>query len=164
MKNHPVRLICAVCEHPRLESINEYLARGGLIQPGEVIFKPLKSAELRQHRDNHLRGVAVRVQTDPVRVGQILQDLTDKARSAVDAEECEDDIKLRMLCIAQALKCVQTEAEITGVSKRFSPHDLLPQWQRLQGALLIALEPFPEAKKAVLAQIEATQHDTEDMH
>ncbi len=146
---------CKACDHPDRAKLDQYLAGGATLMMAEALFPPLTFTHLRKHRDQHMKNVVVRVQGDPVRIGRICQDLTDRCRMLMEQAIDEGAGAGQIIEYMKTLtRCVELEAKWTNVRAMVNPLDSIPKWQQLMGVLMAALEEHPEARRDVLRKIE----------
>lgn len=149
---------CVVCSHADREKIDLHLAEGRTLALMQEIFHlPLRA--LREHRERHLTGLVVRVGTDPVTIHRAARDLVGFCEQMIERTDDSDPkmMELRLRAIESARKCLETEAQLSGMGKHFDPKMLIPYWQQLRQAIIDALQPYPEAEEAVLQAIENVQ-------
>lgn len=149
---------CSVCAHPRLDEINIALAAGRSYRDTAVRFGPVKSALLR-HAKSHLPHIAPRVIEKArgaalVRAEDILTQLAELQASALavlaKAEET-GDIRGATGAITTARGNLELIAKLLGELREGPVINLVaaPEWTSMRDAILVALQPFPEARIAV---------------
>lgn len=156
---------CPVCQSGERDKIEVFLANGGLPTVAATIWDQIPVWAFSQHRDEHMHGIAVRVDTDPVRVVSRLQDLAaialenvhDAKAGAKHAHATSGALKVAIL----AEKCV---AETVGVKSHLDLSMLMPMWQKMQQAILSALEEFPEARQKVLERLDQVSSEMRGLH
>ena len=154
---------CRVCASSERAKIEIFLANAGMPMVGATIWD-FDAWELSMHRDEHMHGIALKVNTDPVRVIQRLQDLMDIAWQNVhDAQGGKGDRDVTN-AIKTAILAAKTQADVTGASKQLDLSMILPMWKKMQSAILTALEDFPDARKRVLEKLEAVQLEQQGLH
>lgn len=154
---------CPVCSHGEREKIELFLSQGCPPLVATDLWPPLEAWAFLRHRDEHMHGVAIVMNRDPMRVVHHIQDLVDMAVENVRLAKTEPLKKGEKRCLVvsqtlnSAIKAVETEARITQVEKYLDPNQLLPMWQKMQQKLLTALEPYPDARERVLEALAAKQ-------
>ena len=88
-----------------------------------------------------------------------LRALQRRALAALDRAEEAGDFRVGALLLREARGCLTLLARMTGELVPKPDTDALsylasPEWIRLRGAIVDALEPFPEARLAVAAALE----------
>lgn len=150
---------CRVCEHPQRLAIDPVLADGADLNILAAHFDPIGVAEFREHRERHMQGVVQRVHSDPMELVRAIQDMRKAALCTVDHART---VAEKLHAIKTTLSCIEAEARITGIDKRFRPEDVLPWWREMRGRILRALEEHPDARAKILdAMQQAGQADAE---
>jgi hypothetical protein len=114
-----------------------------------------------RHRASHLPATlakaedAAEVARGDDLLGQV-RDLGVRALSILDKAEGTGDLRAATGAIREARGCLELLGKLagelqTGVTVNVA---VLPEWQRLRGAILVAVEPFPEARAAILKALE----------
>ncbi len=156
--------VCRVCTSPDRDKIDVFLANGGLAMVGAQMWD-MNAGDLSLHRDEHMRGIAVRVNSDPVRVIARMQDLVELAmENVVDAKNGNENAAQISSAIKVAIFAQKTLAETTGVNKQRDLSLLMPLWQKMQTAILTALEQYPEARQKVLDKLTEVQAEARGLH
>ena len=80
-----------------------------------------------------------------------IQDLRDRALRILDKAESSRDLRTSLQAIREARQCVELLAKLAGELSEAPQVNILlsPQWVKLRKTILIALEPFPEARAKV---------------
>lgn len=155
---------CRVCASQERDKIEIFLSNAGLPGVGCTIWD-LEAWELSRHRDEHMHGIALKVNTDPVRVIGHMQDLAAVAMENVrDARAGNECANATSTALRTAMTIQKTLADTTGVTKHMDPTQLMPLWNKMQQAILTALEDFPEARDAVLKKLDQVQADARGLH
>lgn len=158
--DHP----CPVCLRSDLLSIDQGLASGRLTPRGvTAAFPPLTVGEVRAHRDRcltpALRDAAMAHDGDDVisahGVYASLLELTEQMRGlTVDKNE---RTRARIDAAGQARACLETIGRLGGaimdrieVTHSTTEGDSAEGWRALCATILEALQPFPEARRAVM--------------
>ncbi len=153
---------CTVCSHKDVEEINKQLLSGPSLRTIAAQFNLTKTSLIR-HRESHIPDLLLKsndiqeiVKADVllVQLGEIREktlSLLDKAEQAADTRvygapvaylrEVREQIKL----LAELEGRLAAQPQITIVNN--------PQWVELRTLIITALEPYPDAKAAVVDAI-----------
>jgi hypothetical protein len=155
---------CTICAHPQRAAIDaSLLARRIPRSELSATFRVSQDA-LDRHAAHHLPATlskahaAAEVAHADTLLDQ-LRALQRRGLAALDRAEEAGDFRVGALLLREARGCLTLLARMTGelVPKpepdRYS-YLLTPEWIRLRGAIVGALEPFPEARIAVAAALE----------
>jgi hypothetical protein len=76
-------------------------------------------------------------------------------REMRDAAKAEGDIELALKAVDRALKCIELYAKVKGIIPDQPQITIInnPEWVELRTQIIMALEPYPEAKEAVVHAI-----------
>lgn len=145
---------CSVCTHPKRLEIDRALVAGEPLRAIARRFGVSKDA-LRRHRE-HLPTYLARATEarEAAQAGDLLaqiQDLRDRALRILDKAESSRDLRVSLQAIREARQCVELLAKLAGELSEAPQVNILlsPQWVKLRKTILIALEPFPEARAKV---------------
>ena len=157
---------CSICSHPERAEIERRLLGGEALRKisGTTGTTP---QSLMRHRDGHMsRSITAAVQRerqadadkhDDDLLGE-LKTLTQQVKGLAAAAYKNGDIRAAVAAVTSAAKMVETRAKLTGQIAPTTVNVLVSaEFKTVQVALLGALEPFPDAKRAVidaLARIE----------
>lgn len=155
---------CTVCAHPRRAEIDQALAAG---QTANTVLSSqfvVTEQALRRHKAQHLPAALVKAQAvqevaqadDLLVQVRRLQGVTlSILRQAYDAQ----DLRTALQAVGQARQNLELVGRIVGEleAERVQVAVLVqsPDWLRLRGAILTALDPYPDARLAV---VEALKH------
>ena len=148
---------CTVCTHPKRDEIDRALIAG---EPYRDIARRygLSKDALRRHREHIPRDLARSREAEEVAradelLGQV-QELRDRALSILDKAERSKDLRTALQAIREARQCVELLAKLAGELSGAPQVNILlsPQWVELRKTILVALDPFPEAR-ARLAEV-----------
>ena len=149
---------CSVCNHPRALDINEALVvqRSSLRAIAGQFGIPKET--LRRHR-GHLPELLVRASRDMQHferesLVERLEEITTETRNILREarDEDEPDNYLALKAIQRLEKQLELEAEILEILSRQPVVNVLIA-PKLEQALVLALEPYPEASEAVVDAI-----------
>ncbi len=149
---------CTVCSHPDREAIDQALA-GGSDNATVATAHGLKKDAVRRHRHNHLSAALKAVATRRERAGarkavDRLEELHVRATALLDTAETEGNMTMTLGAVKELRGLVKDLARLTGEYDDKPTVNVLnvatsPEWVQLRGAILAALEPFPDAAAAV---------------
>jgi hypothetical protein len=151
---------CTICSHPSQEEINAALLGPESLRTTASRWSVSKTALLR-HKADHLPASVVKAAAveQEISGGKILDRLLELHRETAqilrEARTTKDN-QLALKAIARAEKQLEIEGRMLGELNASTTVDvtMLPEWQELRGAILLALEPHPAARQAVLGAIE----------
>ncbi|WP_428377740.1 hypothetical protein [Lichenicoccus sp.] len=161
---------CQVCAHSKLGEINRICMdkknTNGAI--GQIFGVHYKSVS--RHRNEHLPKAMVEYATQ--QAAEVLavetpeaetpQDqinaLMTKARSVLDKVEKKKDYTNTIRALREIRGCIELTAKLNGQIDQGATINIFaaPTWIVLQTAIITALEPFPEARAAVLKALPAS--------
>ena len=154
---------CTICSHQSKEDIDKLLVANSLsLREISGQFGVRKSA-LERHKANHLPALLVKAQ-EAEEVAQaddlltMLHSLRKEARSIKDKAEAAGDFKTALTGIRELVRIIELLAKLKGeLDERPQVNVLIasPEWLSLRIAILRALEPFPEARLAVVEALNA---------
>lgn len=154
---------CVTCAHPALDEINIALASGPCTSALSERFGVGQDA-LRRHRRAHLTPALVRVAATRRNEGTAisahdrLESLYDRIDRYLDRIEAKGGIQGVAAVLAECRRTLETIAKMQGEldERPTTTVNLLssPAVTELMGRLLMALQPFPEARQAASAVID----------
>jgi hypothetical protein len=147
---------CTVCTHKDIEEINKRLL-------GDEIYRTiaddtgLSETSLKRHKAEHIAATAARASkaAEVAKADGLLEDikgLRQKAMGILQKAEESGDLKTALLGIREARGCLELLAKVEGqLSDRPQINILInPEWIQLRTQIINSLEPYPEAKEAVI--------------
>jgi hypothetical protein len=153
---------CRVCSNASKNEIDESLVKGNCLSSISAVYQITEDA-LARHRDNHLPAILVKAQEaqEISRADGLLTEIRGlqsiTMRVLKRAEEA-DDCKIVLGAVREARSNLAFLAQIAAQSEQSKQltDDLeeSPEWIALRSAMLKALEPYPEAKSALLEALE----------
>jgi hypothetical protein len=158
---------CTICEDPRRDEFDRHAILGDPIAKIAQEFALSYDALYRHVKaDHHIRDVTTIPTTSELATsGDILREITEHHKEAVrlkDLAEDNGDLKTAMLGLDKALKCLELVAKIQGQIQEqsisiYQQNVLInnPEWIELRTMIISALEPYPEAKEAVIHAVHA---------
>jgi hypothetical protein len=154
--------ICTVCNHSDVEEIDRRLVSGDSIA-GIARDFAVSEDSLRRHFDNHVpETLAASPSTKDIINGDNLldqlQSARDKAIELLDMAIVAGDTKVYgppSSYLSEIRQQIKLWAELEG---RISSQPQItiinnPEWVELRTAIIVALDPYPEAKAAVVHAI-----------
>lgn len=146
---------CSICSNDRAKQIDQDLVKG--LSPADVSSKyQVSQFALYRHRKNHLtRSLSGDPQVKELRItdsavetlGNMLRKLKDIEKQAERAK----NLNIAILAIREVARITELLEKICGRLKDSEINVYLnPQFVTVQTAIVEALEPFPEAKQAVV--------------
>ena len=150
---------CTVCRHKQRAEIDKALVARRPFRDIAGQHGVSKSALVRHH-DDHLPAALVRAQeaAEAAQADALLAqviDLRDRALGILDTAEAGEDLKTAVSAVREARGCVELLGKLAGQLKDAPTVNviLMPEWRQLQLAVLVALEPHPDARLAVAAAL-----------
>jgi len=152
---------CTVCTHPDLEAINRALVEG---TPNRRIASQHDVTEraVRNHKANHLPETLAKAQeaeevaqADDL-LGQV-QDLQARTLAILEAAEGSREHRTALAAIREARSNLELLAKLLGELDERPQVNLLisPEWLELRAVIITALEPHPQALRAVVGALES---------
>lgn len=142
---------CKACEHPELKMINLGIQRGLAIITLAKRFA-LTEDVISRHRANHVDLPEVAPAVDPK---ELLVTLMSAKKMAEDiANDAQSTSNQKIEALREIRQVTESIAKLTGAYKQTDPKHLLPFWGKMRMAILKALQPYPEAREAVLNALE----------
>ena len=145
---------CTVCQHGERPAIDRVLLSGVGYRDISGRFDLSKTAVAR-HRAEHIPATLARAKAaeDIADADDLLAELDQLKRPALgilDRAEDADDLRTALSAIREARTTIETLLEVAGELDRSGSVNILmsPEWMTVQTCLLVALEPFPEARIA----------------
>jgi len=152
---------CTVCQHPQRDEINKLLA------PSDANFAAISrdfagitEDSLRRHKESHIPEALTKAEDakEVTEANTLLKDirgLRERATIILDKAEKAGDLKTALLGIREARGCIELLAKVEGQLNDRPQINILvnPQWVELRTLIINALEPYPQAKEAVVHAI-----------
>jgi len=154
---------CTICFHPDRAAIDEALVAGDGFASIARQHAVSQDAVAR-HRAGHLperiaqTPKAADVAAAEDLLGQV-RALRSKAMSILIAAERQGDLRTALAGVREARGCLELLLEVEGEIDRRPTLNVLiaPEWLTVRSALLVALQPFPEARQAVAGRLLALE-------
>jgi hypothetical protein len=155
--------VCTICNHEDREEIDRRLVNGESYTKIAKEFSVSYPA-LYRHNDVHIPEALVKAEdAKAIANGDNLLDsiksLAERATVILDRAEQSGDMKTALGGIREARGCIELLAKIEGqINNRPQVNVQLnllqsPEWIELRGQILRAIEPYPEAKKALISSL-----------
>jgi hypothetical protein len=155
---------CTICSHPQRDAIERALLEHQPFRRVAVQFGVTLSSLLRHH-DAHLPAALV----EASRIGEITRadDLVDRliglareTQAVLERAKAAGDDKLALAAIATAGRQLELQAKLLGQLQETATVNVVlsAEWLSIQGTIIAALDPFPEARLAVAAALEGGHH------
>src|SRR5215204_4079062 len=152
---------CTVCTHEQVGAIDRALIAGRPIRGIAKTFGVSEDA-VGRHRA-HLPKTLLNAHdvAETIRADELLAEATalqTKAWELLLAAEANDDQRTALLAVREIRGCLELLARLLEIQDR--PMLTLvtaPEWLAVQGRLLTALAPYPEARTAVAGQLLALE-------
>ena len=147
---------CTVCAHTDAKKINKQLVEGVALDTLASTYKLTKAA-LHRHQQ-HIPKQLVRAQearevaSADVLMGRVAN-LNTKAEDVYKRALKADNLSVAIGAIRELRGILELYAKITGELSTVNNIIIAPEWVSLRSALLMALEPYHEARKAVLKAV-----------
>ena len=150
---------CTVCAHKDLDEINRLLLCSDSYRDIARQFGLSKDA-LARHKESHIPATLVKAEDikEIAKAGNLLDDiqgLREKSTKILERAEQAGDLKTALLGIREARSCLELLAKVEG-QLRDGPQITIinnPEWVELRTLVINALEPYPEAREAVVLAI-----------
>jgi hypothetical protein len=154
---------CPACQHPDCQSIDQALVDGRPYRDIARQFGTSKDALVR-HKAEHVPEALSKAQDaqeaahgDDL-LAQVRQ-LQAKANALLDKAEAAGDFRTALAGIGQARACLELLAKLLGEldERPVVNLTLSAEWISVRAVLLSALAPFPDARAAVAARLQALE-------
>lgn len=159
---------CSVCMHPKVEAINLALLSGSLPLRRIADKYGVSVGAVHRHKQHiqPLKEEVIEV-SDPSAVMRQIQELNQRAdllyRSAVQANDRLNTVR----ALKELREILSLYARLTGElsAQQNVVHQHLhitPEWASLRSVMLNALQPYPEARAALVAALEGAEAAAEE--
>ena len=157
---------CSVCSHTKVEEINKALVLGESAAEIAGRYRTIGERALRRHRSNHLPATLAKAH-EAEEVAQA-DDLLDQVRDlhartfdVLDKAEVAGELRTALSAIREARGNLELLAKLLGEldERPVVNLNLSPQWLELRAVIVTALEPYSEARGAVLRALEEEGND-----
>jgi len=151
---------CTVCQHPKRDEIDKRLAIDSNFAGISRDFAGISEDALKRHKEKHLPGTLAKAKNikEVTKADALLRDvkaLRKKALSILELAEKAGDLKTALLGIREARSCMELLAKVEGQLKDAPQVNfvLSAEWIELRTLIITALDPYPEAKEAMVLAI-----------
>ena len=151
---------CTVCDHPERHSIDEALVTGAPYRSVAKRFELSESAVYR-HKTEHLPAHLLKAKEveEAARADDLLDQVRNLQAHALDILERAEkagDLRTALAAISQARGNLELLGKLAGeIDERPVVNlNVSPEWLELRGVIVGALEPYSEARGAVLSALE----------
>jgi hypothetical protein len=155
---------CTVCIHPNREAIDEALVRG---EPNRAIARRVAVTKdaLRRHAEAHLPAslVAIAGEREAEHGRSLLEqvrDLQAEALTILASAKETGRLSLALAAIREASRLLELAGKVSGEIDSGPTVNVLSlvqssDWQLLRARILGALSDYPDARRAVVLELEA---------
>ena len=153
---------CTVCSHKDVDEINRLLLSGTSFRDIAGQFDLSKTA-LARHKESHIpellsKSSDLKAEVESIQGNQTLvevRELKVKALDILGKAERAGDLKTALLGIREARSCLELCLKAEGQIKDGPQITIInnPEWVELRTVIIGALEPFPDARQAVIDAI-----------
>ena len=153
---------CTVCSHPEKEEIDRLLVRGDSIAGIARDFAVSEDA-LKRHFDNHVpktlaASPSAKEITDADKLLSEIEEVKNRALRLLDKAENAQDTRVYgppSQYLKEFREYVRLMAELSGKLAAQPQITIInhPQWIELRTVIIEALDPYPDAKAAVVRAI-----------
>jgi hypothetical protein len=151
---------CTVCDHPERHSIDEALVTGAPYRSVAKRFERSESAVYR-HKTEHLPAHLLKAKEveEAARADDLLDQVRNLQAHALDILERAEkagDLRTALAAISQARGNLELLGKLAGeIDERPVVNlNVSPEWLELRAVMVGALEPYSEARGAVLSALE----------
>ena len=150
---------CKVCMHPKVDEINDRIVSK---VPLETISKAytLTISSVNRHKQNHIPVQLAKAQeSKEVAAADSLMGrvsaLSAKAEDIYARSHAENDLTTALQAVRELRGITELYAKITGELQAQTVTNIIisSEWMTLRSVILNALEPYPEARQAVLEAV-----------
>jgi hypothetical protein len=150
---------CNICTHPKREAIDEALV-SGVAFPSLVAEYRVSKDSLSRHKANHLPAKLVMAQAaeEAAQADTLLEQvrvLQCRALDILDKAEEAGELRTALGAIREARGNLELLAKLLGELDERPVVNLSvsPEWLELRAVIVTALEPHPEALRAVVGAL-----------
>lgn len=153
---------CTVCQHPKRDEIDKRLASDANFAGISRDFAGISEDALKRHKERHLPEALAKAKDikEVANADTLLEDvqaLRKRALGILETAEEAGDLKTALLGIREARSCMELLAKVEGQLKDTPQINftLSAEWIELRTLIITALDPYPEAKEAMVRAIRA---------
>jgi hypothetical protein len=154
---------CTICKHKQFEEINKQLLNGTSLRNIAKQFR-LNSTSLHRHKENHipeelLKSTDIQDIANANALQDQLNEIREKTYSLLDKAESAGNTKAYgppSAYLKEIREQIKLMAELEGRLATQPQINILvnPQWIELRTKIIKALEPYKEAREALINAIE----------
>jgi len=151
---------CTVCDHPKRHSLDEALVTGAPYRSVAKRFE-LSESSVYRHKTEHLPAhlLKAREVEEAARADALLEQVRHLQGHALDILERAEkagDLRTALSAISQARGNLELLGKLAGEldERPMVSLNISPQWLELRAVIVGALEPYSEARGAVLRALE----------
>lgn len=152
---------CKICTHPQRNEIDQDLAAGNVSYNAiQRKYNVLTDMSLIRHKRNHLPKTLVKAQKamEVANADDLLtriQQLEADAKRIAQTAEDRGDLRTSIYAIRELTRIVELLAKLEGELQTTKIVNIynFPQWVELRAVILKAVEPFPQARFAIVDAI-----------
>jgi hypothetical protein len=154
---------CTVCEHYKKKTIDRELV-GGASNRSVASIYDVSEAAVRRHKANHLPAKLVMAEkvAEVVEADNLLDQVKGLQRRAygiLDRAEEAGELRTALSAIREARGNLELLAKLLGEldERPVVNLNISPEWLELRAVIVGALEPHPEALRAVVGALEGAE-------
>ena len=153
---------CTICYHDNREQIERDMLEGKLSYAAIGVRYGFSTSPVQAHKKHMGMVTAPTTRVGTISAADSLCDqivaLEDRALRLLDTAEKAKHLSVAVSAIREVRAIIELKAKLTGdmVTKTVSVHHT-PEWVRIRGALMTALQDYPTARAAVVAAIKETE-------
>jgi transposase-like protein len=158
---HTMPRRCTVCAHPKVEAIDMALVAGEPYRSVANRYESLSQAAVQRHEENHLPATLSKAKEarEVSRADDLLasvRGLHRRALSILGKAEEAGELRTALSAIREARGNLELLAKLLGEldERPVVNLNVSPEWLELRAVIVGALEPYTEARGAVLRAIE----------
>lgn len=150
-----------MCGHPQRVEIDKLLApTDANFAAISRQFAGISEDALKRHKESHIAASLVKAEDikEVAEANTLLADirtLREKATTILEKAEKAGDLKTALLGIREARSCIELLAKVEGQLHDGPQITIInnPEWVELRTLIISALEPYPDAREAVVLAI-----------
>lgn len=149
---------CKSCNNPNHEEYDKDYFSGKINKSEYARLVGCSIPSVTRHIENHVpKDLAVATEAQAVtKADDLLSQISyyeTEARRYKEMAEADGNIELALKSVDRALKCVELYAKVRGIINDQPQVNILiahPEWIALRTTIIRALNPFPEAREALI--------------
>lgn len=153
---------CTICTHPQRAELDAALAIGTESNRALASQFAVTEQALRRHKEKHLPAQLVKAQaaSEVAQADDLLaqvRGLQGRTLAILKTAEDQADLRTALAAIREARGNLELLGKLAGQlheqELRIAVVTASPDWLRLRGAILMALDPYPDARLAVVGAL-----------